>query len=115
MKDGKWKIENNLRSAALKAGSFPGIYSIGSRHEVGGLPVKYDHFYIGKSNNLERRFKEHLPRIEKNSKLRHWLIENRNRYVVLFAYFDEKDLYRVEKDYIKQLQPKYNILHKNNI
>ena len=111
MKKITWKEMNNLDIAALSANNASGIYVIGVKDEIEGLPTKFEWVYVGQSKNLGRRLKEHLPQNEKNYQLRNWLIKNINKLVVMFTFLSEDELDEKEKYYIESLNPVHNTIY----
>ena len=70
-------------------------------------------FYIGKSNNIERRFMEHnTPKNKKyliDIDIKKYGKENFKYEVIIECSIEELDT--LEKRYIEELKPKYNVVH----
>ncbi len=103
------------KSLALKKGlarhvpAKSGVYVIRSVKRVMNLPVTQEFIYIGKSVNLQRRYKEHcsldaehnaeLLTVRWNQELGFW-----------YAFASKSKISELEKQLISQLDPKTNII-----
>ena len=104
-----WR-KQKLRSAALRAPNSPGVYVIGKAHSFWGLPRFYEWAYIGRSDSLRRRLKDHLPMQEKNRGLQEWLIKNLDSIEVWYLSTGKAESRAIEKRLIKSLNPKHNVI-----
>jgi excinuclease UvrABC nuclease subunit len=87
-----------------------GIYAYGEVERIGGLPVRTRWVYIGKSRNLRTRIGNgHDPRRECNADLRVWLKRAKKDVELWFASVPEDELDAVERDFIRNVQPEFNI------
>ena len=92
----------------------PGVYAFGSREDYGGgLPSRYDWAYVGRSDALRARIKQHQPQSEVNWGFRRWLIENLNNMEIWVATTSQKNSRVLEKILIAELLPAHNkVLYK---
>ena len=105
----------NWKSIGLKKGlerhipDEPGLYVIKSVERFLGLPVKHEVVYVGKSENLRRRYREHSNfTTEHNPNL----LQRRMSEPLEFWYSlaPKKKISALEKDLISALNPKANKL-----
>jgi excinuclease UvrABC nuclease subunit len=84
----------------------PGLYAIANVSRLHGLPVQVDLLYVGQSNNLRRRYKEHLNWDEPNPHL--GAIRRTNSYEFWWTGRAVTDLDLAEADLIEALAPPAN-------
>lgn len=107
--DFKWSEVNLERVETDNVPTCSGIYVIKQVERVMGLPVSHEIIYVGKSNNLRRRFKEHCnPRSEHNNVLLNasW----KNILEFWFAKIEVENLDEIERKLINNLEPITNIV-----
>jgi excinuclease UvrABC nuclease subunit len=104
----RWSVTRGLDAAIRNAPKTSGVYAIGIRASLLGLPTDFQWVYIGKSKALPRRLAEHRKEIEENPRLQAWLTENYNRVEIWVARVDNDALAAVETKLIKELQPDAN-------
>ena len=105
---GNWSQWDSLPSAILHAPSAPGIYVIGRREFSFGLPAEPIWAYIGRSDNLKRRLREHLPINEMNSGLRNWLLNTREKIEVWYQQTTAHQSRQLERNLVRGLEPLFN-------
>ena len=90
-----------------------GVYAILKINRVYGIPTSSSTVYVGKTKNLQRRFKEHLNRSsEENSALADLIGESAIEF--WFQKTSENEMHNFEKTLIKETKPEANrILYKN--
>lgn len=103
-----WSELRSLQGAAFKAGSASGIYLMGRRDEVSGIPVSYEWVYVGQGKNLQRRLLQHLPVNETNLPLKEWTKRVDGDLVVRFALVPAARLDLTERMLVRALTPKHN-------
>lgn len=112
----KW-ISAKLLDAYVYSKGKQGIYAIGLVHknQVAGLPKNWEWVYVGISENLKTRIKQHQPDKERKPGLKRWLYNNLNKAQIYYQYTDvsEKNLRLIETSFIRSLKPTFNILKKN--
>ena len=104
----RWIGARGLEAAIRSAPAQPGVYAIGMREALLGLPMEFRWAYIGRSRNLPRRLSQHRREVEENPLLRRWLLSNAERVEVWLAPVEEEYIARVEEDLIRQLKPDAN-------
>lgn len=104
----RWLGTRGIEAAIRAASTGPGVYAIGTRESLLGLPMEFRWIYVGRSRNLPRRLNEHRHDIEANPRLRRWLLENANRVEIWLAAVDQAYTARVEEGLIRQLKPDAN-------
>lgn len=93
----------------------PGLYVIGHIQTYRGLEVAREYVYVGKTDNLRRRLREHLPPNEQNSGLRNYLRELTTDARCWYTVFDAADsakLNSAERALITRINPRFNIVGK---
>lgn len=105
----EWFEVNLVR---IEDGSIPmvsGVYVIKQVQRIMGLPISHKIIYIGKSNNLRRRFKEHCdPRTEHNAELFNTSWEHELEF--WYAEISKDKIDKVERELIRNLEPITNIV-----
>lgn len=105
MKTRRWETAKYGRGLGRAIPPRPGLYVIGRAHRFGGLMLRFSPLYAGQSNNLQRRWNEHLDLTEPNPKL-HGLHGGDLEFAWTLA--DPADLDRDEAHLIHQLAPPAN-------
>jgi excinuclease UvrABC nuclease subunit len=103
-----WRSFGSIRGAIEMAPPVPGVYAFGKRAEVQGLPSLFEWAYVGRSDRLQARLKNHLPHSERNFGLRAWLLEHINNLEVWFAETSAEDSRIVEVNLVRGLKPIHN-------
>lgn len=102
----KWGMATYRRGLEAAVPAAPGVYSIArvSRHH--GLLLAVEHLYIGKSNNLQRRWREHAHPRESNPGLHglHGLAELEFWWRRALA----EEISQLEDGLIRDLRPQLN-------
>ena len=115
----KWKNEYFELNRKGRIPALSGIYIVSDVGRIANIPTNLDIYYIGKSNNLYRRFSQHLdPYRSHNSEFYNKVYQVSLKKSLEFWYvrIDEEDLKEIEDKLIKALKPKFNKLlqEKNN-
>lgn len=95
----------------------PGLYVIGHIQTYRGLEIARKYVYVGKTDNLRRRLREHLPPNEQNVGLRNYLRELTTDARCWYTVFDAADsaqLSSAERALIARINPQFNIVGKQN-
>lgn len=71
-----WRRMPSITAAAREAPSSPGVYIFSETKKIASFPFENTWLYIGQSNNLKRRMKEHGPSIEAYFELRDWVVRH---------------------------------------
>ena len=81
----KW-ISAKLLDAYVYSKGKQGIYAIGLVHknQVAGLPKNWEWVYVGISENLKTRIKQHQPDKERKPGLKKWLYNNLNKAQIYY-------------------------------
>jgi excinuclease UvrABC nuclease subunit len=106
----KWAFIPMVLSSRRSIPKISGVYAINRVKRIEGLPINIEVLYIGKSNNLWRRFEEHLdPTKEHNLEVNKSI---RWGAPIEFWYFSVKEsgLKHMEELLIQKIEPKYNII-----
>lgn len=105
-----WVRIKSIAAASMIAPTLAGVYAYGIvEREVAGLPVgTYSWAYVGRSDNLARRFSDHDVIRERDPALRQWLADNRERAEVWYASMQAGQTKAIEKHLIRELQPLCN-------
>ena len=104
-----WNEANLERIRDSRIPKGPGVYVIKQVKRIMGLPVRHEIIYVGKTNSLQRRFKEHCsPRSEHNIELLHASWSKKLEF--WFAEVSKDELDGVERDLIRRLEPETNIV-----
>ncbi|BAN34911.1 hypothetical protein SCD_n01075 [Sulfuricella denitrificans skB26] len=103
-----WVSSRTLEMAAIKAANRSGVYLIGKVYKIGQVPVLYDWVYVGRSDRLGRRLREHQLIREENPGLKEWLRKNQGGIEVWFAATASTESIGLEKRLIKELLPEFN-------
>lgn len=93
----------------------PGLYVIGHIQTYRGLEIGRQYVYVGKTDNLRRRLREHLPPNEQNAGLRNYLRElttDARCWYTVFDAVDSAQLNSAERALIAHINPKFNIVGK---
>ena len=107
--DYKWSETNLERIEEKSIPATSGVYVIKQVERIMGLPISHEIIYVGKSNNLQRRFKEHCdPRTEHNAQLFNASWENDLEF--WYAEIAREKINKVERELIKNLEPITNIV-----
>ncbi|GLS89941.1 hypothetical protein GCM10007916_10080 [Psychromonas marina] len=105
----QWVKYGSLTSAALMSPTKPGVYALCINRKVYGLSISVDWGYIGRSDKLNRRLTEHLPKNEKNDLLKKWIFSHYNNIEVWVATTATKKQSRLaEKELVRELNPTIN-------
>jgi len=104
----RWNVTRGLEAAIRNAPRTSGVYAIGVRDSLLGLPTDFQWIYIGKSKALPRRLAEHRREMEANPRLQAWLTANYHRVEIWVARVDNESLATVEAMLIRQLRPDAN-------
>lgn len=110
MRDLDWKWAKYGPGLDCVVPTSPGIYALASVRRVHGLPTEMEYIYIGKSNNLRRRWTEHLDIREPNPGL-HGL-GGRYTYEFWWIVMPVDQLSRVEAELIAEIKPPANRIGK---
>lgn len=101
------------KSIGLKKGlerhipDVPGVYVIKSVERYLGLPVSHDVVYVGKSENLRRRYREHCNfTTEHNPELLSMRLSEPLEF--WYASAERKKISEIEKELISKTKPKVN-------
>jgi len=104
----RWHTKKYSTSNTLVP-DLPGVYVIGHTLTTHDLPIKHVYVYVGISDNLKRRFKEHEPASERNQELADYLhkpaVNKRIWYIVERSKGSREEL---EKVLIRELKPEFN-------
>ena len=104
MKSEKKKIEDHLKGIVNNLPNNPGIYQF--------LDDKSTIIYIGKAKNLKKRVSSYFNKEHKENKTRVLVRRIRNiKYIVVRT---EEDALLLENSLIKEHQPRYNVLLKDD-
>jgi excinuclease UvrABC nuclease subunit len=109
MKNLHWQNCNLSRNQAFKVKESAGVYVVKKVTRIMGLPLPEKIVYVGKSNNLQRRFKEHcniksehnlgLLKVNLNEELEFW-----------FSATKESEITDIESHLVRELDPLTNIV-----
>lgn len=88
-----------------------GVYALLHVKRVDRLPTATTVLYVGKSNNLRRRFRTHADRMQQHSDLLYKLIlKHRESLEFWFMELPDKELDQTERELIKQISPEGNVI-----
>lgn len=109
----KWNVikANKVCAASLPARS--GIYCFTESKNIAGLNTETKPIYIGQSINIRTRFMQHLNYDKcHNHKLLIDLMSQSKSKMIEFYFFEspQTNLDDFEKELIKKLKPKHNVL-----
>lgn len=111
----RWN-NSRLLDAYVYSRNKQGIYAIGvvNKNPVAGLPENWTWVYVGISDNIKGRIRQHQPDKERKTNLRKWLYSNLNRAQIYYQYtqISGKNLKLIETSFIQSLKPIFNILKK---
>ena len=110
-----WNNCKLMKSQDFKVTAKPGVYVVKKVTRILGLPLPEKIVYVGKSNNLQRRFREHcniksehnlgLLRTNLNEELEFW-----------FTPAKETEISEIESLLVRELDPLTNIVrYKNDV
>ncbi len=106
-----WKLKRFVTSTT-QVPPIPGIYVLSQLHTAEGLPISWNHVYIGQSKNLRRRLDQHTMRTEVRPELHRFMEVCHNGLWVWYTTDVETDtLSDLEIVLIRQLRPRFNRLH----
>lgn len=89
----------------------PGLYALGHCDEFEGLESGRTYVYIGRANNLRRRFEEHSVQNEPKPGLQDYIRKNQDKAKFWFTTEvepDSRDLGILERCLIDRFKPRYN-------
>ena len=107
-----WKRIRSYAKALSVAPNQTGVYAIAEVRRCKELPVEFKWKYVGYSKNLRRRLSEHTSEREKNRQLRNWLSLSRGIEIWYSVLPDQASALRLERELIMQLDPLFNVTHK---
>lgn len=110
----RWRVKR-IASPDVAVPARPGLYAIGHTEDGKGclgLEAGRVYVYIGQTDNLRRRLREHSPDDEKKLDLRKYLQDNRGKAKFWFAVAEQEQLTDMERQLIRRFVPKYNKLGK---
>jgi hypothetical protein len=104
-----WSSTSIARHTGLDVPPVPGLYAILRISRVVGFPVIQEVFYVGRSVNLRRRFKEHaIPWRERNARIRFGPVHRDRDWEFWYRAIPKEDLDKAERQLITALQPAAN-------
>lgn len=107
----RWHVKH-ISSSTSHLPTLPGLYVIGHCNMYYGLELSREYVYVGKTANLRRRLREHQPSSEQNPGLRDYLRRLLPHARCWYAVVDRLGLDEAESDLIRELNPLYNRLGK---
>ena len=107
----KWH-EKRMSTSCSLVPKKAGLYVIGQVKYRYGLEKSRKFLYVGQSNNLWRRLKEHGPVEEQKKDLREHIQKNLENIKCWWCVMPKNSLNEGEDLLIEVLDPKYNILKK---
>lgn len=105
----KWHCKH-VSSSLSGVSAKPGLYAYGDEEAILGLEVKRKYVYIGETNNLRQRLRQHMPDREQNSDLRRYMSKNIDTLKCWYVYWPEsaKSRKSAEMELIKKFKPLFN-------
>lgn len=105
----KWKSSTFSPALSFLIPKESGVYAIVRLRRIMGLPTQLEVLYVGKSNNLRRRFAEHAnPWREHNEVLNS--ITDRDNWEFWYLGLPQKELNTAERDLIRASNPITNFV-----
>ena len=106
-----WQLKRFVTSTT-QVPAISGIYVLSELRTTEGLPISWNHVYIGQSNNLRRRLDQHTMRTEVHAELYRFMEDHHNSLWVWYTTDVEADaLNDLEIALIRQLRPSFNRRH----
>lgn len=104
-----WKNTRFFKSMASSVPQDSGVYVITDVNRVMGLPTSIEVLYVGKANNLRRRFLDHVsPWREHNKGL--LAINNDRSLEFWFSEYPADQIGQLEKELIQAGKPSQNVI-----
>ncbi|MEI2361843.1 GIY-YIG nuclease family protein [Priestia megaterium] len=101
-----WNYSKYQRGLTSSIPKRSGIYAILHVVREHGFPISHRIIYVGKSNNLQRRWKEHLDPNEKNPSIRK--VQHSDNLEFWWRPYPLSKLSEVESELIKKIKPYAN-------
>ena len=106
-----WKLKRFVTSTT-QVPPISGIYVLSQLHTAEGLPISWDHVYVGQAKDLRRRLDQHTMRTEVRPELHRFMEVYHNSLWVWYTTDVAADaLSDLEIVLIKQLRPSFNRRH----
>ena len=107
VKDFKWQLVEMRTIKASKIPETSGVYIVAGAVRVRGFPREMTPLYVGQTNNLRRRFLDHVD-VRRSHNLSVLLQSFKGSTEFWWASCEARDLIALERDLIRELKPEYN-------
>lgn len=107
----KWR-QKYLSTTMSGVPDKPGLYAYGKVRAICDLEKSRSIVYVGQTDNLQRRLRQHLPRAEENRLLREYL-RNEKNIICWYCPLDhtKRERLELERQMIERFKPKFNSQH----
>ena len=106
-----WQLKRFVTSTT-QVPPIPGIYVLSELHTAEGLPITWNHVYVGESKNLRQRLDQHTMRTEVRPELHRFMEAHHNSLWVWYTTDVEANAVSdLERVLIGQLRPTFNRHH----